>query len=156
MPNDRHKVGFSLILLIFTYSNSALTLLTKYWDNKPSYSTAMLPVQMNSYIIIGTATMLMLTLVAALTTITTAYGQVDPNFAGQVTSDAAKELRQSGSNFGAHTSDPTGLGPNTPTGTNEHGRNGLANALTERGEPQHPSEVIDTICDLPGDAAGCP
>jgi hypothetical protein len=108
---------------------------------------------MNSYLIVGMATMLTLTLVAAMTTITAAYAD---NFAGQVTSQAAKELQQSGSNFGAHTSDPTGLGPSTPTGTNEHGRNGLANALTERGEPQHPSDVIRTICGLVGDAPGCP
>jgi hypothetical protein len=118
------------------------------------YGSVLSFTEMNSYVIIGMATMLTLTLVAAITT-TAAYAQVDRNFAGQVTSQAAQELRESGSNFGAHTSDPTGLGPNTPTGGNEHGRNGLANALTERGDPQHPSDVIDFLCTNVG-FAGCP
>jgi hypothetical protein len=112
--------------------------------------------EMNTFLIIGMATMLTLALVAAITTTAvTAFGQVDRNFAGQVTSQAAQELRESGSNFGAHTSDPTGLGPSTPTDGNEHGRNGLANALTERGDPQHPSDVIDFLCTNVG-FAGCP
>jgi hypothetical protein len=78
----------------------------------------------------------------------TVFAQAPPNFAGQVTSNFARE----GSNtdpevsIGDHASDPTGQGPNTPTGGNDHGRNGLANALTGRGEPQHPSEVINTLC----------
>ena len=60
-----------------------------------------------NYVIIGMATMLTLTLVAAMTTTTAVYA-VERNFAGQVTSGAAQE---GGSDFGAHASDPTGEGP---------------------------------------------
>jgi hypothetical protein len=82
------------------------------------------------------------------------HTQTNPNFAGQITSQATQDFREAGNpnGFGEHTSDPTGAGP-----SRDHtGRNGLANALTERGQSLHPSIVIQTICDLPGPAAGCP
>ena len=94
-----------------------------------------------------------------MTTVDT-YAQPNSNaFAGQVTSNFARE----GSNtipevsIGTHASDPTGQGPSTPTGDNDHGRNGLANALTGRGEPQHPSDVISTLCSTVSSGQfGCP
>jgi hypothetical protein len=95
-------------------------------------------------------------IIAGTTTVTTmtyAYAQVDRNFAGQVTSQATEDFREAGnpSGFGEHASNPTDT---TPQG-DQTGRNGLANALTTRGEPLHPSEVIGTICDVFG-GAGCP
>lgn len=77
----------------------------------------------------------------------------DPNFAGQVTAGAAQT---SVPNFGAHASDPDGNGDPSTNTAGEHGRNGLANALTGHGDPQHPSEVIGAICLAVPDAPGCP
>jgi hypothetical protein len=115
--------------------------------------------KMNSSLIIGMATMLTLTLVAAIaTTAVTAFGQVDRNFHGQVTAGAAQELRESGSNFGTHASDPLGTAgdPNDVTCGDNPGRCGLSQAITvEHGSPQHPSDVIDFLCTNVG-FAGCP
>ena len=97
------------------------------------------------------ATMLTLALAAAMTTSAVYAANPntdDPSFAGQVTSNRAQ---LEGSDFGAHASDPTGTGPSG----DQTGRNGLANALTDRGEPQHPSEVIGFLCTIPN-TPGCP
>jgi len=104
------------------------------------------------------AIMLAVTLgvIATITTIGigTTYAQVDRNFAGQTTAQAKQDYRNEGnpSGFGEHASDPTGTrDPNL----DQSGRNRLANALTSRGDPLHPSEVIGTLCIVDPSAAGC-
>jgi len=77
---------------------------------------------------------------SATTVLTQAQAQVDnPSFAGQTTAQATEDYRNAGdpSAFGTHASNPTGT---TPQG-DQTDRNGLANALTVRGAPLHPSTV---------------
>jgi hypothetical protein len=117
---------------------------------------------MNSYVIIGIATMLTLVSVAAMTTTTVAYATTNPNTDepnrwGQTTSGAAEEDGQT--NLGEHSSDPD---PNAEVGVSgrETPRSGLGNVGESLPEPfttdsKHPSELAESLCQIDPDAAGC-
>ena len=110
---------------------------------------------MNKLVKITLTTVIVASVVGIITTTTSVYATTrsnpttdDPNRIGSSTSERAQE---EGSYFGSHASDPTGEGPSG----DQTGRNGLANALTDRGAPQHPSEVIQGVCELDPTASGC-
>jgi hypothetical protein len=101
-------------------------------------------------------------LTALSTNVVFAQPPDQPNLAGQVTAGAAKELLDLSTSpptsFGTHASNPVDTSPSEVGCGEDPGRCGLSQALTaEHGSPQHPSEVIGTICDITsGTAAGCP
>ena len=111
--------------------------------------------QLTTIILLAVATATITAIIGITTTTTTmVYAQApnDPNFHGQVTSQATQDFRNEGnpSGFGQHASDPTGFGPSSGDG-----RNGLSQALTGHGDPQHPSDVIGFLCTNFG-FEGCP
>lgn len=93
-------------------------------------------------------------MIASLGTSNLAFAQAN-NLAGQ----EARELARCQTDcLGEPDTNKGGMGQHSSSeesgGEQSEPRKGLANALTEHGDPNHPSEVIGTLCG--NDGSGCP
>jgi hypothetical protein len=93
-------------------------------------------------------------MIASLGTSNLAFAQ-ERNLAGQ---EAQQLARCQSDCLGESDTDKGAMGQHSSAeasgGERTQPRNGLANALTEHGDPQHPSAVIGTLCGTSG--GGCP